>query len=71
MGLVDKFLKERPLTSRIDPNGTDKTPIENDGGLNLSVDEGALKNGRGGVIGQGTPQGYHEKRKYSDVNTTR
>jgi hypothetical protein len=71
MGLVDKYLKEKPLTAKIDRNGTDKTPIENDGGLNLSADEGLLKIARGGVIGQGTPQGYNEKKKYSVVNTTR
>jgi hypothetical protein len=71
MGLIDKYLREPPMTGKIDTNGTDKTPIENDGGLNLSADAGLLKTARGGEIGQGTPQGYNEKKKYSVVNTAR
>jgi hypothetical protein len=36
----------------------DKTPIENDGGLNLSADEGKLEKARGGKLSQ---------KKYSDT----
>jgi hypothetical protein len=36
----------------------DKTPIENDGGLNISTDEGKLEKARGGKLSQ---------KKYSDT----
>jgi hypothetical protein len=67
MGLVEIYQKENPLTARADVKGGDKTLIEADGGLDLSKDEAALKNGRGGVIGQGTPRGYNAGKKYSSI----
>jgi hypothetical protein len=46
-----------PKTGTIDSKGKDKTPIEPDGGLNLSTDEKALAKARGGKLNQ---------KKYSD-----
>jgi hypothetical protein len=67
MGLVEIYEREKPLTARVDVKGGDKTPIEADGGLDLSKDEAALKRGRGGVIGQGTPRGYTPGNNYSSI----
>jgi hypothetical protein len=67
MGLVELYEKQKPINSRVDLIGGDKTPIEADGGLDLSKDEGALKRGRGGVIGQGTPKGYSPGNNYSSI----
>lgn len=44
--------------SKLAPKSKDKTPIENDGGLNLSTDEGKLEKARGGKLSQ---------KKYSDI----
>ena len=46
-----------PKTGTIDSTGKDKTPIEPDGGLDLSKDENKLKKARGGDLNQ---------KKYSD-----
>lgn len=67
MGLVELYEKEKPLTAKVNTKGGDKTPIEADGGLDLSKDEKALKRGRGGEIGQGTPKGYTPGRNYSSI----
>jgi hypothetical protein len=67
MGLVDLYEKEKPLTGRANTKGGDKTPIEADGGKNLSKDEKALKKARGGELGQGTPKGYTGGKKYSSI----
>jgi hypothetical protein len=67
MGLVELYEKEKPLTAKVDVKGGDKTPIEADGGLDLSKDEVALKKARGGVIGQGTPKGYTPSKNYSSI----
>jgi hypothetical protein len=67
MGLVEIYEKEKPLTARADVKGGDKTLIEADGGFDLSKDEAALKRGRGGVIGQGTPRGYAPGNNYSSI----
>lgn len=66
-GLVDLYNKEKPLTGRANLKGGDKTPIEADGGKNLSTDEKALKKARGGEIGQGTPRGYTNGKNYSSI----
>jgi hypothetical protein len=67
MGLVELYEREKPITAKINSIGTDKTPIEADGGLDLSKDAAALKRGRGGVIGQGTPRGYAPGNNYSSI----
>jgi hypothetical protein len=46
-----------PKTGKIDTKGTDKTPIEPDGGLDLAKDEKKLLKARGGKLNE---------RKYSD-----
>ena len=44
--------------SKLADKSKDKTPIENDGGLNLSVDSTKLEKARGGKLSQ---------KKYSDT----
>ena len=44
--------------SKLADKSKDKTPIENDGGLNISADEGKLEKARGGKLSQ---------KKYSDT----
>ena len=46
-----------PKTGKIDTKGTDKTPIEPDGGLDLAKDEKKLLKARGGKLNE---------KKYSD-----
>jgi hypothetical protein len=67
MAIIDLFEKEPPLQSKVNIKGKDKTPIEADGGLDLSKNEKALKDGRNGEIGQGTPRGYTQKKPYSSL----
>lgn len=55
--IIEIFEKTPPTTGKIDSKGKDKTPIEPDGGLNLSTDEGKLKKARGGDL---------NTKKYSD-----
>lgn len=66
MAILDIYEKNPPLTSKANLKGGDKTPIEADGGLDLSKNETALKEGRKGEIGQGTPSGYTPSKKYGD-----
>jgi hypothetical protein len=55
--IIEMFEKTPPKTGKIDSKGKDKTPIDADGGLNLSKDEGKLKKARGGEL---------NTKKYSD-----
>lgn len=55
--IIEIFEKTPPKTGKIDSKGKDKTPIEADGGLNLSKDDGKLKKARGGEL---------NTKKYSD-----
>ncbi len=55
--IIEMFEKTPPKTGKIDSKGKDKTPIEADGGLNLSKDDGKLKKARGGEL---------NTKKYSD-----
>jgi hypothetical protein len=48
--ILEIYKKSIPVTGIIDPKGTDKTPINADGGKNLSKDEKALKKARGGNL---------------------
>jgi hypothetical protein len=56
--IIDIYEKTPPKTGKIDPKGKDKTPIEADGGLDLSKNESRLKKARGGDLNQ---------KKYSDT----
>ena len=44
--ILELYEKSIPVTGKIDPKGKDKTPINSDGGKNLSKDEKALKKAR-------------------------
>jgi hypothetical protein len=48
--ILEIYEKLIPVTGKIDPKGTDKTPINADSGKNLSKDEKALKKARGGNL---------------------
>ena len=48
--ILELYQKSVPTTGKIDPKGKDKTPINADGGNNLSNDEKALKKARGGNL---------------------
>jgi hypothetical protein len=67
MGLVDLYNATNPVTGKINNRGGDKTPIDGDGGLDLSKNEALMKKARGGSIGQGTPKGYHSGTTYSST----
>ena len=65
MSLVDKYNNEKPRTAQANLKGGDKTLIEGDGGLDLSVNEKALKKARGGEIG--SPTGWVPGKNYSSI----
>ena len=65
MSLVDKYNNEKPRTAQANLKGGDKTLIEGDGGLDLSVNEKALKKARGGEIG--SPTGWVPSKNYSSI----
>jgi hypothetical protein len=48
--ILELYQKSTPVTGKIDPKGKDKTPINSDGGKNLSKDEKILKKARGGNL---------------------
>lgn len=50
MTLEERLKKQPPSTSKVNTKGGDKTPIEADGGLDLSKDEAKLKQARGGKL---------------------
>jgi hypothetical protein len=56
--ILELYEKHLPATGKIDLKGNDKTPINADGGKNLSKDEKALKKARGGAL---------NSLKYSDT----
>jgi hypothetical protein len=56
--ILELYEKHQPATAKIDLKGKDKTPINPDGGKNLSKDEKALKKARGGNV---------STAKYSDT----
>lgn len=66
MSLIDRLKSNPPATSIINDKGGDKTPIEKDGGLDLSADEKALLKARGAELGSGLG-GYTTKKPYSSV----
>jgi hypothetical protein len=50
MTLEERLAQTPPANSKANLKGGDKTLIEADGGLDLSKDEGALKQARGGKL---------------------
>jgi hypothetical protein len=50
MTLEERLKKTPPASSKANTKGGDKTPIEADGGLDLSKDEAKLKQARGGKL---------------------
>jgi hypothetical protein len=48
--ILDIYKKTPPTTGKIDTKGKDKTPIDADGGLNLSKDDVKLERARGGKL---------------------
>lgn len=50
MTLEERLAKNPPTTAKANTNGGDKTLIEADGGLDLSKNETALKQARGGIL---------------------
>jgi len=48
--ILDIYKKTPPTTGKIDIKGKDKTPIEPDGGLNLSKNDTKLEKARGGKL---------------------
>lgn len=55
--IIDIYKNGLPTTGKADLKGGDKTKIEKDGGLDLSVNEKALVKARGGAL---------NTKKYSD-----
>lgn len=65
MDLLNLYTNNKPATGRITKN-SDKTPIEPDGGKNLSTNQPLLKKSRGGELGQGSG-GYTPNKTYSST----
>ena len=57
--ILDLYGKTGPKTGTANLKGGDKTPINNDGGMNLSVDETRLTKARKGAV--------NTSKKYSDA----
>jgi hypothetical protein len=66
MAILDLYNNKTPLTGKI-TNNLDKTPIEPDGGKDLSKNEALLKKSRKGELGQGSG-GYTPTKNYSSTN---
>lgn len=66
MAILDLYTKLFPKTGRIS-NGGDKTPIEADGGMDLSKNEALLKKSRRGELGQNSG-GYTPTKNYTSTN---
>ena len=66
MAIIDLYNNNTPLTGKIKTSG-EKTPIEPDGGKDLSKNEALLKKSRKGELGQGSG-GYTPTKNYSSTN---
>jgi hypothetical protein len=66
MTLEERLQNNPPITSQANLNGGDKTPLEDDGGLNLSKDEVAITKAGGRQLGQGSA-GHKPSSPYSDT----
>ena len=65
MTLEERLKQTPPDTSKANTNGGDKTPLEADGGLDLSKDETAIEKAGGRKIGKGGA-GNNPSKPYSD-----
>ena len=66
MATLEELLKKTPpSTSKANVKGGDKTPLESDGGKNLSKNEIAIEKAKGRKLGQGGG-GYAPGKPYSD-----
>lgn len=66
MASLEELLKKSPpSTSKANTKGGDKTPLEADGGKNLSKDEKAIEKAGGRKLGQGA-SGHTPDKPYSD-----
>jgi hypothetical protein len=60
--ILDIYKKTPPKTGIVNTKGGDKTPLNADGGKNLSTDEKAIVKARGGAL---------NSKKYSDTVTNK
>jgi hypothetical protein len=65
MTLEERLKQTPPASSKANTNGGDKTPLEADGGLDLSKDEQAIKKSGGRELGNGGA-GHNPTKPYSD-----
>ena len=66
MTLEERLKKNAPTQSKVNIKGGDKTPLEADGGLDLSKDEKAIKKAGGRTLGNGGG-GHTPSKPYSDI----
>jgi hypothetical protein len=57
MSLIDRYNNNKPDNAKANTIGGDKTPLEPDGGLNLSTDGAKITKARNGELGSGLPAG--------------
>ena len=65
MTLEERLKQAPPASSKANTTGGDKTPLEADGGLDLSKDEQAIKKSGGRELGNGAA-GNGPSKPYSD-----
>ena len=66
MTLEERLKQTPPESSKANTKGGDKTPLEADGGLDLSKDEQAIEKSGGRKLGQGAA-GHTPVKPYSDL----
>jgi len=67
MASLEELLKKSPpSTSKANTKGGDKTPLEADGGKNLSKDEKAIEKAGGRKLGQGA-SGFAPGKSYTET----
>ena len=65
MTLEERLKKTPPADSKANTKGGDKTPLEADGGKDLSKNEKAIEKAGGRKLGQGS-SGFAPDKPYSD-----
>tara|TARA_R110000822_G_scaffold142146_1_gene280130 strand:+ start:649 stop:855 length:207 start_codon:yes stop_codon:yes gene_type:complete len=66
MTLEERLKKNAPTQSKVNIKGGDKTPLEADGGLDLSKDQKAIEKAGGRKLGNGSG-GHTPSKPYSDI----
>lgn len=66
MTLEERLKKNAPTQSKANLKGGDKTPLEADGGLDLSKNEKAIAKAGGRKLGNGSG-GHTPVKPYSDI----